>query len=148
MRIRCTGYVDERLIQADRIGQVMDDIETWVIKRPEFEIAGDGNSEESSTFVAALFRVSPEVGLEGWFVWKSLGRTNLAYSLKSASAGSAVYKHVLLCGAAERIHFCAILTKRQAMDLFSSLIEGTANERFDCLPFSSVLLNFPPWSGE
>jgi hypothetical protein len=144
MRIRCKGYFDERLIQPDRIGHVMDDIVSFAIKRPEFEIVRDGNSEESSTFVAALFRVSPEAGLEGWFVWKSLGKQLLAYCLKSPSGGSADYKHVLLCGAAENVHSCAILTTSQAMDVFCSLIEGKANERFDCLPFSSVLLNFPP----
>lgn len=141
MRMRCAGYFDERVKHLGRISKILDDIENGTIERPEFEIETQDNEEKSPVFIAALFRESPEAGLEGWFIWKyvSAKKKNLVYCKKSVSEATAVYKSVLLSGASERVHSSAILTKCEVISMLSSLMQGTSADGFDWLSFASVV---------
>jgi hypothetical protein len=141
MSIRCRGYFDEKLHQLSRLDAVMTDIESFTIETSEFELVRREDGRESLTFVAALFRETPDVGMEGWFVWKYLesNRDNLVYSLKVNSCKPPVYKHVLLWGSPADIQASAILSRSEARDLLSSLVAGKVDVRFDTCSFGSVV---------
>lgn len=118
----------------------MDDIEAGTIARPEFELVQCDKGVESYLFIGALFRITPETGLEGWFVWQELEvlKENVAFCrvLPKETAGS--YKNVLLCGCPERINTSAILNNVEARSILSSFLKEEINSDFRSRPFNVV----------
>lgn len=124
MELIVRGYVNEEFSSLKRVEDLMSQMESRIIKRPEIEILDGGTGID--IHIGLLF-VEGNSKPIGWLVSRLDSEDSINYAMCRSSGTNKLIEGVIFCGAPENIIDAAILQRKEVIQIIESSLKTGAS---------------------